>query len=137
MKFVEAFNALGYEVEAPRQDWSAEKADGVCVTLWNQEISKEGGLPYMDLWEHWPEGGEWQSKPGNAKRIRHINRALNEFGGRVDVIFVSGNPGQSYENAEPWIVEKRQNRHWHITRFDREGGNFRAEIAPATKDEGQ
>lgn len=38
MQFVEAFEHLGYNVEAPRQDWSAEKEDGICISLWKKEM---------------------------------------------------------------------------------------------------
>lgn len=37
MRFVEAFEKLGCEVAAPRTDWSAERDDGVCLTLWTKE----------------------------------------------------------------------------------------------------
>lgn len=130
MKYVEAFNALGYNVENPRQDWSAEKADGVCITIWQKEGSVANGLPYLDLWELHPEAGNWVDKSGHKKRTTHLKRAVAEFGGRVDVILVSGDPREgSYKNAAPWLIHERKGRHWHISKFDPETGFFRAEIS--------
>ncbi len=128
MKYVEAFNALGYQVDAPRADWSAEKADGICITIWNKEKNVSDGLPYLDLWELHPEGGDFTKKPGHKKRTKHLQRAKSEFDGRVDVIFVSGDPLKgSYENASPWFPQERK-KHWHISKFCPETGFFRAEI---------
>ena len=139
VQYTEAFNYLGYDLENPRQDWSAEKGDGVCITIWQKERSVEKGLPYLDLWELHPKGGLWMSKPGHNKRTKHLMRAINEFDGRVDVIFVEGNPGISYKNAAPWDVAMKKGRYWHISKFDPANGYFRAEIHPdiASKDAGK
>ena len=135
MRFVEAFNSLGYQVEAPRSDWSAAKDDGVCITIWQKERFIADGMPYFDLWELHPLGGVWQSKPGHSKRTRHLSFSVDELNGDVDVIFVSGEPGESYETAHPWIKQDR-GFGWKIVRFDPVSGFFRAEIdksRPITK----
>ena len=105
MKFVEAFSRLGYELAAPRQDWTAEKCDGVCISLWLKETGMRDGMPWMDTRLHADPLEKWQHKPGNRKRIRHLRRAIEEFGGRVDVVIVSGDPGVSYGTAQPWVSE--------------------------------
>ena len=131
MKYVEAFNALGYGLDSPRLDWSAEKASGICITIWQKESSVSNGLPYLDLWELHPNGGgDWTGKPGHKKRTAHLIKACDNFDGFVDVIFVSGDPMDgAYENASPWFPEKRKGKRWHLSKFDPETGFFRAEIS--------
>jgi hypothetical protein len=126
--YTEAFRKLGYKLDSPRQDWSAEKSDGVCVTIWQKERLVKDGRPYLDLWERAPNGGEWTRLPGHSKRTRHLTRAVSDLGGRVDVIFVSGTPGQSYEDASPWMPPERKGAFWAITDFDVATGFFRAEV---------
>ncbi len=108
MQYVEAFKKLGYMLDAPRQDWSAQKDGGVCITIWQKERSIADGLPYLDLWGLHPSGADFEGKPGHSKRTKHRQMAMDQFGGQVDAIFVSGTPGESYENASPWIVEERK-----------------------------
>jgi hypothetical protein len=68
---------------------------------------------------------KWKSKPGNQKRIRHLRRAVNEFGGRVDVIIVSGTPGESYGTAQPWVAQgARAGTRWQVTSLDDATGHF-------------
>lgn len=125
MQFVEAFEHIGYKVEAPRQDWSAEKDGGVCITLWKKEMGTRGGLLWMNTQVHADPIENWRNKPGNIKRIQHLHRALNEFGGRVDVIIVSGEPGVSYGTAQPWVAEGgRAKTRWQVTEFDEGTGHF-------------
>ena len=47
MQFTEAFERLGYSVEAQRQDWSAENEHGVCISLWRQEMGIRDGLLWI------------------------------------------------------------------------------------------
>src|SRR5690349_19608847 len=105
MQFVEAFERLGYTIEAPRQDWTAEKDSGVCISLWRKEMGTQDGLLWMNTRVHADPLENWQDKPGNRKRIRHLRRALSDFGGCVDVVIVSGEPGVSYGTAQPWLAE--------------------------------
>jgi hypothetical protein len=132
VQFVAAFKKLGYDLANPRQDWSAAKTDGVCITIWRKERGVKDGLPYMDLWELPSEDAEWRHKPGHVKRTGHLKQALTEFDGKVDVIFLTGEPGVGYENAVPWVVDER-GASWHITKFDEATGNFRAEIDKSAK----
>jgi len=130
VQFVEAFNKLGYDVHNPRQTWSAENNDGVCITIWQKELKREDGRPYLDLWEMYPKGGEsWEDKSEHEKRTERLVRAMDEFGGRVDVILLSGEVGKSYGNADPWDVNKRPG-HWRVSKLCRRTGYFRAEIYP-------
>src|SRR5688572_10862573 len=75
MKFTEAFAALGYVVAVPRQDWSADRPNGVCITIWASELGSKGGLPWIDTRIHAKDNALWRDKPGNGKRIRHLGRA--------------------------------------------------------------
>ncbi len=93
MQFVEAFERLGYAVGAPRQDWSAEKGGGICISLWQKEMSTRDGLLWMGTRDHAGPLENWQDKPGNRKRIQHLRRAIDDFDRRVDVVIVSGDPG--------------------------------------------
>jgi hypothetical protein len=125
MKFLEAFSNLGYQVAAPRQDWSAEKRDGVCISLWRKEIRTRDGMLWMDTRQHAGPLENWQSKPGNRKRVMHLRRALEEFDGCVDVVIVSGQPGLSYGTAQPWVDEgSRTGTVWEITFLDESTGHF-------------
>ena len=107
MQFVEAFEHLGYKLEAPRQDWTAEKLDGVCLSLWRKEMAARDGLLWSDSRIHAGPLEDWQTKPGNQKRIRHLQRAVAELAGRVDVVILSGEPGGSYGTAQPWTSKAR------------------------------
>ncbi|MCB2130483.1 MAG: hypothetical protein KDE03_15795 [Rhodobacteraceae bacterium] len=125
MQYVEAFNALGYDVPNPRQDWSAEKAGGVCITLWKSEVQWVPTPPHLDLWaKAGPGTTDWETLPGHKKRTGHLARAVSEFDGWVDVIIVTGTPGKGYGNADPWLPEKRANHGWRIQKFDKTTGFF-------------
>jgi hypothetical protein len=129
MSYVKAFKRLGYEIEAPRQDWTAEKPDGVCISLWRKEMGTRDGLLWMDTHEHADPIENWGNKPGNYKRIRHLKRALTELSGKVDVVIVSGEPGESYGTAQPWIAEgARAETFWQVSSFDEETGHFTVEL---------
>lgn len=135
MQFVEAFEQLGYGVEVPRQDWSAENEHGVCISLWKKEMGSRGGLLWMNTHVHADPIENWGHKPGNIKRISHLRRALEEFGGRVDVVIVSGDPGVSYGTAQPWLAEGgRAGTYWQVTELDDDSGHFEVVLrrAPAT-----
>lgn len=125
MQFVEAFERLGYKLDGPRQDWSAEKTDGVCISLWKREMGTRDGLLWMDTRVHADSPENWQDKPGNRKRIRHLRRAIDDFAGRVDVVIVSGVPGESYGTAQPWLPEGgRARSFWAITYLEEATGHF-------------
>lgn len=129
MQFVEAFEALGYVVQAPRQDWSAEKADGICISLWRKEMGTRDGLLWMNTHTHADPIENWGNKPGNQKRIQHLGRAIADFAGKVDVVIVSGTPGVSYGTAQPWKAEgSRAGTYWQITDFDAQTGHFEVQL---------
>jgi len=131
MQYSEAFKALGYTLENRRGDWSAESPSGVCLAIWRKDLKVANELLCLDLleaWEHRLEEAEpWMTKSGHKKRTRHLQRATQEFDGKVDVIFVSGTPGESYEDADPWIQSKRGG-HWRLTKFCPSTGLFRVEV---------
>ena len=131
MKFVAAFERLGYVVEAQRQDWSAANEKGVCISLWKKEMGSQDGLLWMNTQVHAGPIQNWGHKSGNAKRITHLQRAVDEWGGQVDVVIVSGEPGESYGTAQPWLREgARAGTCWQITEFDAATGHFEARLQP-------
>lgn len=125
MQFVQAFNALGYEVDVPRQDWSAEKADGVCLTLWTVETDWKALV--MDTRVHAGPNDAWQHKSGSAKRIKHARRALDEFDGWIDVVKIDGDPGEGYGNASPWVPSDRMGHRWRVVYLEDATGHLRLE----------
>src|SRR3546814_16039984 len=89
----------------------AERDDGVCITLWRTEIDWK--TLTMDSRVRGGPLGDWSGLPGNAKRIRHAKRALDEFGGTVDAIIVDGIPGQGVTGATPWNPDDRKGLRWY------------------------
>src|SRR5438067_13179148 len=129
MQFLEAFEALGYAVQVPRQDWSAEKADGICISLWRKETGTRDGLLWMNTRVHADPIDRWGNKPGNQKRIQHLRRAIDDFAGKADVVIVSGTPGVSYGTAQPWKSKgSRAGTHWQVTNFDELTGRFEDQL---------
>lgn len=132
MKYAEAFRSLGYSLTNIRQDWTAINDTGVCVTMWTEEIKTKNKLLYLDLWELHPIKGGFETKSGHTKRTSHLIYALENFQGFVDAILVRGKVGVSYEDADPWDIEKRKGR-WFISKFCPDTGYFRADIKPLEK----
>ena len=127
MKFTHAFAALGYELASPRTDWSAERENGVCLSLWSREIRWGRGEGAFDTRHDAMPIDTWNHKPGFKKRLRHIQRAVDELDGRIDVVMVSGQPGHGYEDADPWKPELRKAA-WIIEYFEPETGHFVARM---------
>lgn len=125
MQFAAAFQALGYQLDNQRQDWSAEKHDGVCISLWSKEI--DWTTMVMDTRLHAKDYIIWGHKPGNRKRSLHARRALDEFDGWVDVVKIDGIPGEGYGTASPWSATERKGLSWQITFLEDESGHFRLE----------
>jgi hypothetical protein len=129
MQFVEAFEALGYNVENQRQDWSAENDSGICLSLWTKETDWKQLV--MDTRVHATGWNSWGLKPGNKKRAIHAKRALDEFDGWVDVVKIDGDPGVGYGVATPWQPEERKGYRWRITHLDELTGHLRLEAQKA------
>jgi hypothetical protein len=127
MNFTNAFAVLGYDLTSPRTDWSAERDDGVCFSLWSREIKWGKGEGSFDTRRDAMPIETWNTKPGFKKRVRHMQRAVDEFGGRIDVILVSGEPGMGYEDAHPWKPEVRKGA-WFVEWFEPETGHFTARM---------
>ncbi len=125
--FAEAFTTLGYTLSNHQTDWSAESNRGICITIWEKELSQKDRLPWFDTREHANSYETWGDKIGNSKRIRHLSRALKDFDGRVDVVILKGTPGQGYGDADPWEVDKRKG-YWRIDSFDQDTGHFSARV---------
>jgi hypothetical protein len=135
VQYAEAFQKLGYSLKSIRNDWSAEKPDGICISIWTKEAKWSPSPPSLDLWDLHPEGGDWERKPGHAKRTRHLSRAVEDFDGFIDVILVAGSPGEAYDNATPWSAKERKGHVWRIVRFDPASGYFRAEAVQKPRKE--
>jgi hypothetical protein len=125
VKYAEAFETLGYILVSKRQDWSAEKSDGVCVTLWKRQLDWDR-LSY-DTRGYKGDDTTWISKSGNKKRIAHAQTALAEFDGWVDAILISGKPGVSYEDAQIWVPAYKGGARWRIVFLDEATGHIRLE----------
>ena len=125
MKFTEAFEELGYSLSAPRTDWSAQSSTGVCISLWKKEMDIRDGLLWMNTRVHATALEDWRTRAGNQKRIQHLRQALDDQDGRVDVVIVSGTPGDSYGTAQPWVAEgARAGTWWQVTELDDATGHF-------------
>lgn len=123
MKFSEAFNRLGYQLDTPRLDWSAANENGVCISLWRTEIDWKNlsfdtrtGAGHPSTW--YPAG--------NNKRKRHLATALQEHDGWVDVVVVDGVPGEGVHKAAPWIPQERRGLKWRVLELDSNVGHFSA-----------
>jgi hypothetical protein len=123
MKYGEAFEKLGYRLEAPRLDWSASNDSGVCVSLWRSEID----WPSLSIDSRVNCGSVYTWNPaGNNKRKRHLQQAIDNHDGWIDVVVVDGVPGQGVDKASPWIAAERRGLRWKVEDFDPEVGHFRA-----------
>ncbi len=127
MKFTEAYRSLGYEVEVPRQDWSADSPAGVCISIWKKEMRMRDGLLWIDTREHCDPLDTWKDKPGNTKRIKHLSLAAEKHGGALDVVILDGTPGIGFGDAHPWDSVKR-GAFWHLVDFDPETNHYSAEV---------
>jgi hypothetical protein len=125
MDYKAAFTKLGYYLRNHRQDWSAEKSEAVCITIWKLEI--DWPTMVMDSRVSGSDIAIWGGKQGNKKRTAHAKRALTDFGGWIDAILVDGIPGVSYGKAFVWIPEERENRFWRVTFLDEITGQLRLE----------
>lgn len=132
MKYTEAFRKLGYKLDNHQTDWSAEGPDGVCISLWRDKVSWSPSPPVFDTDEAWPDGELGIDENGHAKRTRHIARAVDEFGGAIDVVVRQGTYRDRHGDTEPWDAKRRGGR-WKITRFDGPTGKFRAEVVVQNK----
>lgn len=121
MKYGEAFRKLGYQLEAPRLDWSAANDQGVCITLWRSEID----WPKLKMDSRVDAGpvSTW-NMAGNNKRKRHLTTALQEHNGWLDVVIVDGVPGHGVDKATPWYPTERKGLRWRVSDLDLGTGHF-------------
>lgn len=123
MNLQEAYRKLGYKDlwPNPRQpDWSAEKPDGVCISLWLNELKNR---PRLNTKEDCGDISIWGNTAKNRKRIVHMKIAQDKFDGLVDVVFLEGDVG-SVESARI-SPDKRK---WKIIELDCENGHFSVEM---------
>lgn len=127
MTFTDAFAQLGYRLSSPRTDWSATKEGGVCISIWAKEMRPKRPGSAFDTRTDAQPIETWNHKQGFKRRLPHLSRAISEFGGYVDVVVVTGTPGEGHGSADPWIPGKRQGYRWRITFFDPATGHFAVE----------
>lgn len=127
MKYAEAFKKLGYKLDNHQTDWSAEKADGVCISMWRDKVKWNASPPYFDTDEAWPDWEPGADKIGHRKRTQHIELARDKHDGFVDIVLRRGTYDEQHGDAEPWDWKSRGGR-WKISRFVRSNGKFRAEV---------
>ena len=132
MRLTEAYRRLGYDLSVPRQDWSAENATGVCLSVWRSETVPEEGLLVLDTERHSGPIADWRSKPGAKKREAHLLSAIEKHDRYIDVVINHGEPGEGgaasrVSDADPWDVERRGGR-WRIASFDQDTGHFRLTV---------
>ena len=112
-----AYEQLGYKLGRKsliEPHWSAEKADGVCLSLWSFELDGHNKLDTKTQNDLSSCDAEL-----NKVRIAHIKTAQEKFGGMVDVILLRGAPGNS--NPVP------DTRKWRIQYLDAISGDFGVE----------
>lgn len=127
MRYAEAFKKLGYNLQLPRLHWTASSDKGVCISLWRSEIDWPNRK--FDTREDANPPATWNAAGANQRR-ENLRKAVNDFGGWVDVVVVDGVPGQKVRNATPWSPEERSGLFWRVVSFDEATGHFRAEMTP-------
>jgi hypothetical protein len=127
VRYGEAFKKLGYTLVVPRQQWSAEKDDGVCITLWEVELDPEFKKQRLDTRTNCGRHETWATAHGNHLRVRHLSKAMTELGGWVDVVLVRGTPGKGADDANPWMVKERKSA-WRVVHFEPDTGHFIVEL---------
>ena len=131
MTFTAAFARLGYRLSSPRTDWSAEKEDGVCLSIWEKEVKPKPPGSAFDTRTDAQPIETWNHKQGFKRRLPHLARAVAEFDGYVDMVIVTGTPGKGHGDANPWLPAARRGYRWRITYFDPATGHFAVEtVAP-------
>ena len=133
MRYAEAFRKLGYKLDNHQTDWSAEKEDGVCISIWSDRVEWKPSPPHFDTDEAWPDEEPGAGAIGHKKRTKHIQRACDEFDGFVDVVLRGGAYREQHGDAEPWDWKRRGGR-WKVTQFDRSNGRYRAEVIVQEKE---
>ncbi len=101
MTFTSAFARLGYHLSSPRTDWSAEKDDGICLSIWAKEMKPKRPGSSFDTRSDAQPIETWNHKQGFKRRLPHLARAVAEFDGYVDVVVVTGTPGEGHGDANP------------------------------------
>ncbi|MBA3896692.1 MAG: hypothetical protein H0X36_06080 [Sphingomonadaceae bacterium] len=119
MKYGEAFKKLGYDLTVPRQDWSAEKPGGVCISISRDEIAWQNLAKSDGSGEN--ASDVWVSKPGNKKRAVHAKKALDDYDGWIDAVIVDGEYGTSVDKATPWRPEDRLGCRWRVQSISAQG----------------
>jgi hypothetical protein len=134
MKFGEAYKSIGYTLDNVQTDWSAlEEGRGVAISIWWAEVRMESGRPVFSTKDlKRDDTPATDARLGSRKRIKHLQKAWNEFGGWVDAIILTGVPSEGYGSAEPWDPAKCGGQ-WRIRRPEEDSGHFLVELVALTE----
>ena len=131
--FSSAYREAGYELNNPRNQWSAQRADGkVAITVWKDEIDRSEEPWLYDLSVSHRRFDYWKNLAGNTVRRRHIASALERGCNEFDLILC--------EAEDPYVEPRKVRiaRHWKQRKgrivegsFDSAVGTFVMELVPA------
>ena len=134
MSKTEAFKSLGYEYQATRGVWTAERQGRVLVTIWQRIIryglSDQGPFLYVDLLELLGDGlSRIAELPSETKHHRRADRLREAWSGEseLDVVVLFGPLDNSSGEAIPWNADENEGFSWHVVRVDKESGHYRLE----------
>ena len=139
MRYGEAFEALGFRLVAFREDWSAERDDAVCLTVWmkpqapgHPAARREAESMVYDTRDGTDDPAAWNAS-ALRKRTLHAGRALGEFDGWIDVVCVwpSDRAGERVRTAVPWQPRGRRGHRWRVAHLDEETGHIRLQTEPS------
>ncbi len=130
--FTAAYEAAGFTLANPRNQWSAVREDGaVAVTVWGDRIDKSVE-PWTYDTRRWSAEPAFRSSPGRTVLMRHVAGRLAS--GRSDFVLILCQPVDP--EARPRNVKIA--RHWTQRvgviadgDYDSETGGFRMELRPA------
>jgi len=132
LKYTEAFADLGYTLINFRWAWSASSDNGVCISLWRDEIVW-AERPFFGTRDHGQPEHLWNGKIGSKFLIQDLTRAQTEFDGWVDVVVREGGPSDRGTVAStPWRVSERNGLKWRVLRVESSTGHYSVEtqVAP-------
>ncbi len=124
---IEALKKLGYSPNS-NYDWFAQDSDGVCLILWRDEIVWQPQPARLDT-RTLANTSDWRSDPKSFQRIEALEKAIQQFSGRLDVVVRNGNPVENDGSAFPWDIKIRKHM-WHCAETFPETNDFILELRP-------
>ena len=121
--YAASYRELGYELRF-NQEWSAEKSDGVCISLWVSELQNMNSDVY-DTEQHAKPLETW-TKSMNTKRIPMLLKALHSHEGWVDAVIRDDTNGRTDAPTKPWMLSEQGGLKWKLIDVDKDTGHFKA-----------